>query len=288
MNSIPDLHTHSSASDGSLSPAALVQRAAARGVEVMALTDHDTVAGIGAAAAAARRCGLGLVPGVEISVTWGGRTVHIVGLDLDPGCPVLVQGLDRLLAHREARAREIGRLLEAAGWSGALEGARAHAQGVLIGRTHFARFLVERGAAENLRGVFKRFLVKGKPGHVAGQWASLEDAVGWIRAAGGQAVIAHPARYGFTRAKMRRLIAEFRAHGGRAIEVVSGSHSRDDYFVYARIAREHGLYASAGSDYHGPDSPWIELGRLPPLPDGCRPLWSLPGFAAAVSGVAAA
>ncbi|TVQ90471.1 MAG: PHP domain-containing protein [Chromatiaceae bacterium] len=274
-----DLHTHSTASDGTLAPAALVERAAAAGVHVLALTDHDCTTGLAAATAAASRCGIRLIPGVEVSVTWGGRTVHIVGLGVDPACSALASGLAQLLEYRTWRAAEIGRRLAQAGFPGALEGARAHSNGTLIGRTHFARFLVERGAATDLRAVFRRFLVEGKPGHVPGKWVDLPTAIGWIRAAGGEAVIAHPARYKFAAAKLRRFIGEFRECGGRGIEVVSGSHSRDDYFVYARHAREHRLLASAGSDYHGPDNPWVELGRLAPLPDGCTPIWSLPGFA---------
>lgn len=276
---IYDLHTHSTASDGTLAPAALVERAAAAGVQVLALTDHDCTSGLAEATAAAHRLGLRLIPGVEVSVTWGGRTVHILGLGVDPNCPVLAAGLAQLLEYRAWRAAEIGRRLAQAGFAGALEGARAHSNGTLIGRTHFARFLVERGAAPDVRGVFQRYLVEGKPGHVPGEWVDLPTALGWIGAAGGEAVIAHPARYRFTGAKLRRFIGEFREAGGRGIEVVSGSHSRDDYFVYARHAREHRLLASAGSDFHGPDNPWVELGRLPPLPEGCTPIWSLAGFA---------
>jgi predicted metal-dependent phosphoesterase TrpH len=278
MQKTPDLHTHSTASDGTLTPGELVARAAAAGVEVMALTDHDTLDGIAEALRVARQTELRLIPGVEVSVTWGGRTLHIVGLDIDPSSATLRQGLAGLQHYRTWRAEEIGRRLEKAGFAGALDGARAQAAGSLIGRTHFARFLVQRGAARDLRAVFKDYLVSGKPGHVAGDWATLEQAVTWLRAAGGVAVIAHPARYGFTATKMRRLIAEFKDCGGRGLEVVSGSHSRDDYLVFGRRAAEHRLFASAGSDYHGPENPWIELGRLPPLPDGCTPIWSLPGF----------
>jgi predicted metal-dependent phosphoesterase TrpH len=278
MHKIPDLHTHSTASDGTLTPTELLERAAAAGVETLALTDHDTVDGIAEAQAAATRLGVRLIAGVEVSITWGGRTVHLVALDVDPTCPTLREGLAGLQAYRGWRAEEIARRLARAGYDGALEGARGHAAGNLIGRTHFARFLVERGAADDVRDVFKRYLVSGKPGHVAGEWTTLEQAAGWIRAAGGAAVIAHPARYNFTRAKMRRLLGELKECGGRGLEVVSGSHSRDDYFVFARHAKEHGLFASAGSDYHGPEKPWIELGRLPPLPDGCTPIWSMPGF----------
>ncbi|MCG6942396.1 MAG: PHP domain-containing protein [Thiohalocapsa sp.] len=278
MSTIPDLHTHSTASDGTLTPTELVSRAAAAGVKMLALTDHDTVAGIAEAQAAAAPLSLVLVPGVEVSVTWGGRTVHVVGLDLDPDCAALRDGLAGLQEHRVWRAEEIARRLDKAGYTGALEGARRHAAGALIGRTHFARFLAEQGAAADVRSVFKRFLVSGKPGHVQGEWTTLEQAVGWIRAAGGIAVVAHPARYNFTRTKLRRLLGELKECGGRGLEVVSGSHSRDDYFTFARHATELGLLGSAGSDYHGPEQPWIELGRLPALPDGCTPIWSLPGF----------
>lgn len=278
MHKSPDLHTHSTASDGTLTPTALVERAAGVGVRLLALTDHDTTAGLAEAAAAARSLGLTLVPGVEISVTWGGRTVHVVGLGVDAGCPDLQDGLARLREFRDWRAEEIGRRLAKNGVAGAFEGARGLSGGTLIGRTHFARFLVSQGLASSERDVFKRFLVNGKPGHVAGDWASLESALGWILAAGGQAAIAHPARYKLTRTRLLRLIGEFRELGGVGLEVVSGSHNRDDAFNLARYAREQRLLASAGSDFHGPQlalsvHPWIDLGRLPALPDGCTPIW---------------
>ena len=239
----------------------------------MALTDHDTLEGLGEAADAARDLGLGFVPGVEVSVTWQGGTVHIIGLGVDAENEALRRGLAGLREFRDWRAEEIGRRLAREGIVNAFEGARALSNGRLISRTHFARFLVDNGHAADVRAVFRRFLVNGRPGFVAGQWAELEDAVHWIRAAGGQAVIAHPARYRLTRSKLRRLVGEFVALGGAALEVVSGSHSRDDYFAMARLAREFGLMASAGSDYHGPEHPWIELGRLPELPEGCKAIW---------------
>ena len=268
-----DLHAHSTASDGSLSPTRLMQRAHAAGVEVMALTDHDTLEGLPEARDAAGELGLEFVPGVEISVTWERVTVHIVGLGVDPESEVLGRGLAGLREFRDWRAEEIGRRLARHGIEGAFEGALAYSNGRLISRTHFAHFLVERRHARDLRAVFRRFLVNGKPGFVAGQWAELEDAVRWIREAGGQAVIAHPARYKVNRSKLRRLIGEFVEVGGEAIEVVSGSHSREDYFAIAAHAHDFGLLASAGSDYHGPEHPWIELGRLPELPRGCKPIW---------------
>jgi len=239
----------------------------------MALTDHDTLAGLDEAATTARRLGLGFVPGVEISVSWQAITVHIVGLGVDPANTVLQRGLAGLREFRDWRAEEIGRRLAAAGIPDAFEGARARSNGRLISRTHFARFLVDNGHATDVRAVFRKYLVNGKPGFVAGQWAELDDAIRWIRCAGGQAVIAHPARYRVTRSKLRRLVREFADAGGAALEVVSGSHSRDDYLTMARHARDFGLLASAGSDYHGPEHPWIELGRLPELPPGCDAIW---------------
>jgi hypothetical protein len=268
-----DLHTHSTASDGTLTPAALVRRAAAAGVTVLALTDHDTTAGVAEASSTARELGIRLIPGAEISVTWGALTVHVVGLNLEIDNPVLQAGLAGLMTFRAWRAEEIGRRLAKHGIAQAYEGAKMLSNGILMGRTHFARFLVSKRLAADNGEVFKRFLTTGKPGHVAGQWATLEAAVGWIRAAGGEAVIAHPARYGLTRTRTQRLLSEFREHGGVAVEVVTGSHSRDDALTFARHAREQHLLASTGSDFHGPENPWLELGRLPPLPEGCTPIW---------------
>ncbi|MCG8038057.1 MAG: PHP domain-containing protein [Candidatus Thiodiazotropha taylori] len=273
MFCVYDLHSHSIASDGTLSPRALVQRAAEAGVEVLALTDHDTTAGIDEASEAAQSCGLVLIPGVEVSVSWNRQTVHLVGLNVDPHDSQLNAGLQKLRDFREWRAEEIGRRLDKAGISGAYEGALALAEGCLVSRTHFARFLVQSGIVEDERKVFKRFLVSGKPGHVPGEWASLEEAVGWIHAAGGQAVIAHPARYRMTRSKLRQLLKQFVALQGDGLEVVSGSHSRDDYVSMAKHAKDFDLLASAGSDFHCPKNPWIELGRLPRLPEGCKPVW---------------
>jgi predicted metal-dependent phosphoesterase TrpH len=268
-----DLHSHSIASDGTLSPTRLVERAAAAGVEVLALTDHDTLEGVGEAARAASRLGIRLIPGVELSVSWGPQVIHVVGLGVDPENGRLQAGLKELQGFREWRAEEIGRRLEKAGIPGGFAGAKARSSGRLIGRTHFARFLVDEGYEPNVRKVFKHYLVRGKPGYVPGQWATLDVAINWIRGAGGQAVIAHPARYPLTRGRLRRLLGEFVEAGGVGLEVVSGSHSRDDAFKMAAHARDFGLLASAGSDYHGPEDPWIELGRLPGLPEGCTPVW---------------
>lgn len=268
-----DLHTHSTASDGTLSPTELVARAVEAGVDVLALTDHDTTEGIAEARQAAQQHSLNLVPGIEISVTWNSHVVHIVGLGVDPQSETLQQGLVGLREFRDWRAEEIGRRLAKSGIEGAYEGAKALSNGRLVSRTHFARFLVNGGYVPDSKKVFQRYLTRGKPGYVPGQWAELSDAVGWIKSAGGDAVIAHPARYPFTRSKLRRLIEEFRESGGDAIEVVSGSHSRDDNLTMARHARELGLKGSMGSDYHGPENPWVELGRLERMPDGVEPVW---------------
>ncbi len=273
-----DLHCHSTASDGTLEPAQLVARARAAGVDVLALTDHDTLDGYAEAARAAAEGDMRLIPGVEISVTWNHLTLHVLGLNVDPQCQSLRQGLDGLLAFRDWRAEEIARKLERAGIGGALEGAARYRQGRILSRTHFAHYLVEQGRAPNVREVFRHYLVKGKPGYVAGQWCSLPTALAWILAAGGLPVIAHPARYRLTRSKLARLLGEFREAGGVGLEVVSGSHSRDDTLHMAALSREHRLLASAGSDYHGPHNPWVELGRLRALPAGCQPVWEAPAW----------
>lgn len=268
-----DLHTHSTASDGTLHPAELVKAAAAAGVDVMALTDHDTLAGLDEARQMAGQQGLRLIPGVEISVTWQGAAVHILGLNVNSECEALQLGLVGLREYREWRAEEIGRRLDKKGIGGAFEAACALSTGKLVSRTHFARFLVAEGYARDVREVFRKYLVQGKPGHVPGKWAALEDAVGWVLQAQGTAVIAHPARYSMTRSKLRKLIAAFKEAGGRGLEVVSGSHSKDEYFTMARHAKDFGLLSSAGSDFHDPKNPWIALGKLPPLPPGCNPVW---------------
>lgn len=273
-----DLHTHSWASDGTLSPRALVERAAAAGVGVLALTDHDDTSGVPEAASAAVEFGIALVPGAEISVTWEALTIHVVGLNIDTGSGALQAGLDRLRDFRHWRAEEIGRRLEKHGVREAFAGARALAQGKGVSRTHFAHYLVSQGFGKDVREVFKHFLRRNKPGYVPGQWAALEEAVGWIVAAGGMAVLAHPARYDLSATKRKRLLAEFKACGGTALEVISGSHSPDDNLAMAAEARRSGLLASAGSDFHGPENPWVPLGRLPELPPDLTPVWEADGW----------
>jgi hypothetical protein len=268
-----DLHTHSTASDGSMSPADLVARARQEGVSVLALTDHDTTEGIGEAERAAQRLDVHLIPGVEISVNWAPYVIHVVGLGIDPACLELQQGLSRLREQRQERAVEMGRRLQQSGIEGAYEGARGFSNGRLISRTHFAQFLVKQGYVADESKVFSKYLVSGKPGYVPGVWAGLEDVVAWISAAGGQAVIAHPARYPFTRTKLRTLLGEFKELGGAAIEVVSGNYTRDDCLTMARHATDFGLMGSVGSDFHGPARFRADIGQIADLPEGVVPIW---------------
>lgn len=274
-----DLHCHSNVSDGMLPPAELVARAAERGVKIMALTDHDDVRGLPEAASAAAAHNMQFINGVEISVTWRSHTVHIVGLNIDPANAALQAGLHSVREGRGARARMMAESLARAGIGGALEGAYKYAVNPeIIGRTHFARFLVEAGHAKDVRSVFKNFLVKGKPGFVSHQWANLADAVSWITGSGGMAIIAHPGRYTagkkpMGRKTLRELLVEFVELGGQGIEVVTGSHTPEQFAEFARYASEFGLYSSCGSDFHGPGESFRDLGRLPDLPLECKPVW---------------
>lgn len=272
-----DLHCHSTVSDGTLEPEALAARAKANGVELWALTDHDEVGGQQRAAAAARALDLPYVSGVEISVTFAGMTVHIVGLGIDPNDAQLVAGLAHTRGGREQRARAMAEQLAAVGIGGAFEGALKYVGNpALISRTHFARFLVESGICQDTHEVFRRFLTEGKPGYVEHRWAALGDAVRWITEAGGIAVIAHPARYAHPNPTHEyALFAEFKAHGGRAVEVVTGSHSSAEAARYADMALEFGLAASRGSDFHSPDESHTDLGALPYLDGRLTPVWEL-------------
>ena len=269
-----DLHCHSTASDGLLKPEELVARAASNGVEILALTDHDGVSGLAEARTKAESQGVRFVDGVEISVTWEGSTVHIVGLQIDPEDPVLRSGLESIREGRATRAEKMGEALAAAGVPDSFAGAKTYAENPsLISRSHFARHLVKTGLAPDVKSVFQRYLVKGKPGFVPHQWASLGDAVSWIRASGGIAVVAHPGRYNFSKPELHAFLAEFRDCGGAGIEVVTGSHSPEQYFEFARIAREFGFTASRGSDYHGKGESRADLGTLPQLPYDLKPVW---------------
>lgn len=269
-----DLHCHSSVSDGSLAPADVVSRAVAQGVHVLALTDHDEIGGLDAARTAAEDAGIVFIDGVEVSVTWRGTTIHVVGLRIDPGNPILAEGIESVRSGRIERARRIGEELAQAGVSGAFEGAMKFAANPgMVGRTHFARFLAESGVVPDAKSAFKRFLVPGKPGYVAHEWTDLATAVGWIRAAGGQAVLAHPGRYSLSSGALGDLMNEFRAAGGVAIEVITGSHSRDQYGMFAEIARDLGFLASRGSDFHAPGEGYADFGKLPHLVKGLTPVW---------------
>lgn len=271
-----DLHCHSTVSDGTLSPEALAARAHANGVELWALTDHDEIGGQQRALDAARALGLPYLTGTEISITFAGHTVHIVGLGFDHDNGPLREGLRRTRGGREQRAREMADSLAGVGIHGAYEGALKYAGNPeLISRTHFARFLVETGVCRDTSEVFRRFLTEGKPGFVPHRWATLRDAVNWITGAGGVAVIAHPARYGFTPTEEYALFSEFKAHGGRAVEVVTGTHSAAEALQYADMAREFELAASRGSDFHSPDESHTDLGALPFLNGGLTPVWEL-------------
>ena len=268
-----DLHSHSTVSDGSLSPEHLVARAIDQGVDVLALTDHDGTEGITAAQAAAQGTNLSLVTGVEISVTWGSSTIHILGLKVDHKNEALQKGLEKIRDYRKERAVKIAERLEKSGISGAYEGASQYASPVMLGRVHFAKFLVDKGHAKNINDVFKRYLVRNKPGYVSGEWATLAQAVNWINGAGGQAVIAHPARYKMTATKLRRLITEFKELGGVGLEVVSGRQHPEEIKTLAKLANDFNLLASCGSDFHSPDNTWVELGRIPELPSSVNPIW---------------
>jgi predicted metal-dependent phosphoesterase TrpH len=273
-----DLHCHSTASDGTLSAAALAARAKANGVELWALTDHDELSGLPAARAAAAAAGLPFVDGIEVSVTFADTTVHIVGLGIDPGNDELVAGIAGVRAGRELRARQMGDGLALIGIQGAYEGAIALAPNPnLVSRTHFGRFLIASGVAPDMHAVFRRYLTEGKPGYVEHRWAKLGEAVRWIRAAGGIAVIAHPGRYKFTPTEEFALFSEFQAHGGEGVEVVTGSHHAGDVVKYTEMAIEFGMLASRGSDFHDPAESRLDLGLVPgqlALSPRLTPVWS--------------
>jgi predicted metal-dependent phosphoesterase TrpH len=269
-----DLHCHSNVSDGVLAPAAVAAYARKGGVDVWALTDHDEIKGIKAARQAAQGLGMRFVAGVEISVTWASQTVHVVGLQIDEDAPQLVQGLAATRAGRDARGREIAAQLARAGIPDAYEGALKYvANPDLLSRTHFARYLVEIGACDSTPDVFRKYLSEGRPGYVPHRWATLADAVGWIRGAGGIPVIAHPGRYRFDRTAEGAMFDEFKQLGGSAIEVVTGSHTPDQYDTYAEVARRHGFLASRGTDFHAPGEARVEFDKLAPLPAGLTPVW---------------
>ena len=269
-----DLHCHSDVSDGTLRPEALAARAKANGVELWALTDHDEVSGQHRARQAASDLGLAYLTGTEISVSFADTTVHIVGLGVDADDTALQAGLATTRDGRKRRAMEMADGLAKVGIHGAFEGALGFVGNPdLISRTHFARFLVATGVCHDTQEVFRKYLVKGKPGYVPHRWASLRDAVMWITGAGGMAVIAHPARYKFSANEEYALFTEFIAHGGRGVEVLTGSHSAADANRYTDTAIEFKLLASRGSDFHSPQESHMDLGHLPALPATLTPIW---------------
>jgi hypothetical protein len=270
-----DLHNHSTRSDGLLSPTQLIELAARAGVDAIALTDHDTTEGLAEAGEAARRLGILWVPGVEISVSWGDTTLHIVGLNIDPEAAAMIAGLKSIRDGRLGRAERVASMLKGMGIPGALEGALALAPNEsVLSRTHFARFLVGSGAVKDTQAAFDKYLAKGKPAYVAHQWATLADALEWIIASGGTAVLAHPGRYGLKPWARGEVLDEFKRLGGEAIEVVTGSHRPEEYAMWRDTANRYGFLASRGADYHGPGESPYEPGRLPPLPATLKPVWS--------------
>jgi predicted metal-dependent phosphoesterase TrpH len=269
-----DLHLHSTASDGMLEPAALVRHVAARGVRLMALTDHDTVEGVDAAADAAVACGIGFIAGIELSVSWRGRSLHVLGLAIEPQAPELTEGIAAQQTIRDERAERIADRLQKAGAPGheVLKGIRA--AGSMPTRTHFARALVALGAAKDVGAAFDRWLGRGKPGHVSTAWPELAEATGWITAAGGKAVIAHPMRYPLSSGLRRELCADFKAAGGIGLEVITGGGTVRDREQAISLAVRSGLEGSVGSDFHDPAIPWNPPGRLAKLPSSIRPVWT--------------
>lgn len=273
MSNHIDLHCHSTVSDGALPPAELVAYAASKGVKVLGLTDHDDLGGLEIARQAAEAHGIGFVNGVEISATWKKRTLHIVGLKFDHTNEAMNTALSQVRIGRDERAKQIGEDLARAGIEGAYEGAKAIANGSIITRSHFGKFLVDNDHVPHMKAAFKRYLVKGKPGYVEHAWMPLAEAVGLIKNAGGFAVIAHPGRYDLGFVNLHLLMNEFRALGGDAIEVVTGSHTPQQYQQFAKIAKRFDFKVSQGSDYHGPERSYMDMGYLPNPPRGLKSIW---------------
>lgn len=269
---IVDLHCHTTASDGALSPADLVDRAVQQGVNVLAITDHDTVDGLLQLPAAP--ADIEMVSGVELSCTWGKRLIHVVGLNIQIDSEPLITGLRQQQQSRQLRAELIAEKLEKYGFSGAYDYVSALAGGGQIGRPHFARFLVEKGYVANEKQAFKKFLGAGKPGDIKTTWPSMATAVEWICASGGVAVLAHPHHYKLTTTKLYALTTDFRAAGGRAVEVISGQQPRDRTQYLLQLVERFDMLASIGSDFHRPGQAWNELGQMGELPGRCRPVWS--------------
>jgi predicted metal-dependent phosphoesterase TrpH len=273
---VVDLHSHSRVSDGLLSPEEVARRAMDNGVDLFSLTDHDCLDGLASARAVVEGAGARFFNGVEISIAWGGLQVHVVGLDFDAEEKALNEGLSWIRSGRIDRARRMAADLEKAGIEGSFDGAMRYAENPsLISRSHFARYLAEIGVCKDVRSVFDGYLVPGRPGYVAHQWATVGEAVAWIRGAGGVPVLAHPCRYKFSRSEMRKLLDEFKDCGGLAIEVISGSQPQESVNQFSGLARQYGFLVSCGSDFHGPEESCIDLGGVPSLPDAVTPVWTV-------------
>jgi len=275
MSEIYDLHCHSTASDGALSPAAVVERAHLQGVSALALTDHDTTAGLGEAQRAAEAAGIRLISGIELSTSWQGKCLHIVGLGIDPAYAPLAEATYRLRNTRLERAEQIALKLEKKRIPGALEAVKQMAGDSMITRTHFADFLLSQGHVLSQQEAFDRYLAKGKAAYVATPWAEMSVAIDWIIQSGGVAVLAHPLRYQLSASWLRRLLAAFKETGGQAVEVVTGRYNAEEIKNMADYAKRFGLAGSAGSDFHNPANQYVELGRLAPLPPDIQPVWEL-------------
>jgi hypothetical protein len=271
-----DLHCHSTFSDGTLTPALLVSRAKFRGVDVLALTDHDEIAGLGEAQIAATAHGIEFIPGVEISTNWRDLTLHIVGLNIDPAHPAMIDGVGSIRHGRIERAKRMGDELRAAGIENAYQGALHYVTNPsLVSRTHFARFLIDAGYVRDTKEAFRHYLTPGNPGYVEHEWASVAQAVGWIHDAGGVAVLAHPGRYKVqSNDDLRTLLQDFREAGGDGIEVLTSSHSPQQFAEFAMYARQFGFLASVGSDFHSPTESHCDFGDLPLLSPSLKPVWS--------------
>jgi len=270
-----DLHCHSTASDGTLSPTALVQRAHEHGVTSLALTDHDTVAGLNEAQMAATAAGIHLIPGIELSTSWQNKCLHIVGLGIDPDYPPLREATQNLQIMRMERAEKIADKLEKKRIPGALEAVKKAAGEGMITRSHFADFLLSQFHVSTQQEAFDRYLGAGKSAFVATTWSDMALAINWITESGGVAVLAHPLRYNLTASWMKRLLAAFKEAGGLGIEVVTGRYNSDEIKTVAAYATRFELAGSVGSDFHNPSNQWIELGRLAPLPENIKPVWEL-------------
>jgi 3',5'-nucleoside bisphosphate phosphatase len=275
MPQVFDLHTHSTASDGTLSPEMLVEKASAVGINTLALTDHDTVSGLAAAKSVATKHDITLINGIELSCLWNNKTIHIVGLNIRPDSKAIIDATIHLNHLREERAIKIGEKLKKVGIDNAYENAKRIAAGGTITRQHFSTFLIENGNAKSQTDVFKRYLVNNKPGYASVAWPDLEETIAQINAAGGVSVIAHPLRYKMTATKLRSLIKEFKELGGKAIEVITGHNQLAEIELATGYAKRYDVAASVGSDFHSGNTPWGQLGKLAELPQGLTPVWEL-------------